>query len=71
MMMFEDRDPFRSAGMQLLLELLEDWANDGTLDEFHTRPDPRTGYDGICELTDSVMGMMDYEMRWEHPSNDV
>ncbi len=81
-LLHEDPDAYRSAGMCLLLDLLEEWANnDGKLaepagyldrypDGFFGTPDPITGYDGIDELTDSVMGIMAYEYNQEVQGGD-
>jgi hypothetical protein len=42
-----------TAGMSLLADLTEEWANDGELDSFHAYPDPSTGLDGLDELVES------------------
>jgi hypothetical protein len=43
-----------SAGMELVSELAETWANTGTLSDFHASLDPNTGQDGLDEVTEAV-----------------
>jgi hypothetical protein len=49
-----------NGGMELWFDLTEQWANtDGALPMFHARLDPRSGFDGLDELTDSLLYSLD------------
>ena len=50
-----------NAGMELVLMLLEQWANTGRLDDFHATLDPHSGKDGLDECTEGAVLVMHEE----------